>query len=65
MNQKFRSLILAYPSTDFNGFLLGVIMAAGALRTAALDIPTTLWIMDNMMRIPCHLITPYVLSGSK
>ena len=66
VDDQFCFLVLTDFSTCIHSLLLCFIMTARSLSTATFDIPSTVWIMNNMMHFSCHTqFTPYALWGSR
>ena len=66
VDDQFCFLVLTDFSTCIHSLLLCFIMTARSLSTATFDIPSTVGIMNNMMRFSCHKqFTPYALWGSR
>ena len=66
VDDQFCFLVLTDFSTRIHSLMLCFIMTARPLSTATFDIPSTVGIMNNMMRFSCHKqITPYALWGSR
>ena len=65
VDNQFSSLVTADLTTGIDSLSLGFPVTTGALTTAPLYIPAAIGVRDNMMRISCHNITPYVQQGSK
>ena len=65
MNNEFGALISADLSSCVYGLFLGCKMAAGALSAATLNIPTSVGIVNNMMRRTCHINYPLCAFGQQ
>ena len=51
VNPKLSSLVSAYLPATINGGLLCVVMTGGAVASTSFDIPSTLWVWDDMMTV--------------
>ena len=65
VDDQFGPLVTADLATGIDSLGLGFPVTTGALTTAPLYIPAAIGVWDNMMRISCHNITPYVQQDSK
>ena len=65
MNNEFGALISADLSSCVYGLFRGCKMAAGALSAATLNIPTSVGIVNNMMRRTCHINYPLCAFGQQ
>ena len=58
MDNKFGALVPTNLSAGVNGLCFGGVVTAGALSTAAFDIPATLGIVNDVMRRTRHIDYP-------
>lgn len=65
MDQKLSPLVPANSSPCFDSSFFGGIVSTGTLSSTPLNIPTAFAVVDNMMSLPCHALTPYALSDSR
>ena len=65
VDDKFGTLILTDLSSCGYCFLLGLKMTAGTLGTVTLHIPTSIGIVNDMMRRTCHLDYPLCAFGQQ
>ena len=65
VNNELGALIAANFSPCVYSLFLGCKMAAGTLSAATLHIPTSVGIVNNMMRRPCHVNYPLCAFGQQ
>lgn len=65
VNNEFGALISADLSSCVYGLFLGCKMAAGTLSAATLHIPTSVGIVNDMMRRTCHIDYPLCAFGQQ
>ena len=65
VNNEFGALLSADLSSSVHSLFLGCEMSAGTLSAAALHIPTTFGIVNNMMRRTCHINYPLCAFGQQ
>ena len=65
MNNELGALVSANLSSCAYGLFLGGKMAAGALSAATLHIPTSIGIVNDMMRRTCHINYPLCAFGQQ
>ena len=65
MDNELGALISADLSSGIHSLFLGCEMTTGALRAAALHIPTSVGIVNDMMRRTCHINYPLCAFGQQ
>lgn len=65
VNQELGSLVPADSSPCLDSGFFGGVVSTGSLSSAPLNIPTTSAVVDNMMSLSCHVLTPCALSDSR
>ena len=58
VNHELGSLVLADLAASVNRLLFRFKVTTGALRSAFLYVPTTIWVVNNMMSRSCHCFYP-------
>ena len=65
MDQKLGSLVPTDSSPCLDSGFFGGVVSTGTLSSTPLNIPTAFAIVDNMMSLSCHVLTPCALSDSR
>ena len=58
VDHELSPLVLADLAASVNRLLFRFKVTAGALRSAFLYVPTTIWVVNNMMCRSCHCFYP-------
>lgn len=65
MDQKLGPLISTDSSPCLDSGFFGGVVSTGTLSPTPLNIPTAFAVVDNMMSLSCHALTPCALSDSR